>query len=1188
MKGNSRTSGSGGSRQAVRLGLGLAWVWLSGAAFTAADRGVNAVAGEDVFCDSSGQASVWLAYSDPVGGEGARRLQDVVAAATVPTVGSLRALLVLVVFSDEPAQALSVEQSRVLAEQAEDFFARASHGALSLTVTVSPAVPLGRAADYRSGQEGQLRADAHAALRAQGVDPMAHDLDVILAPHPAYRSQAYVGRRGAWVSARAQDRPESVLGTLLHELGHNLGLHHAGGWHTADGSVLGTGSAVEYGNPFDTMGTHYESPSSSLFGAFKGFNAFAQRRLGWLPEANLITVIRAGSYRLLPSDAPRFSAGGFHALRLELPGAPVYWAEFRASRPALLVQAHLPGTPRDEPVLLNTRPDSHGGFYDAGVEPGRSFLDPEAGWRIVPRAVPGWPDELEVEVRRVHHGFHEADVGLGEDERIVEAADATFGRAVRLTGPGDYLPVPVEVAEAGEYLLWLRAKATPGELSVRVFPAGGENLEGSLAVAAAWSWARLDAAADGSTGTRLPLVVPLPAGPSVLYLEAGREAWFDVLLLTNDDTPDTPPYLALPAEVRLRPGGPTVEIRIGVADVEAAFVGQPRLALRVEHSRLVTVIPPDGAAAGEFFSGSGADRALRLRAGPGTLGRTTLHVRAVDGQGHGVSRVLQVVVAGEAQDLVDETPAGVTVRLPTGVFTERLDLRTEVILEGAGPDTVLDAGGIGTAIQVAAGARVTLRDLTVRNGVHGLRNAGELTLERVTVTGHSGMGIENQGVLFLRDSTVSHNRSSGAGGGLRNWATGRAIVENSTFHANQARDGHGGGIANEGVLHLRQSTLSGNRTLPRDIDDTTSMGGRGGGLYNSGQATVVASTLTENRSSAAGGGLLNQGSGTLTLHGSIVAGNASDIGLGPDAWGEVQSEGFNLFGSPAGLLLKGVTAGNRFGLAAGLGPLADHGGPTLTHVPLPGSPVVDAGPELGLLHDQRGLRRGADGGGAPGTGRRPDIGATEFTDRPVVRVAAAAELDAQSHFAALSLALPADAAGELAFTLRYPAALVRPVEGRLDADAAGAALELTPDPEQGGRLGVRIRLAAAPAARPEGRLLLTLSFEAIRKLRDPALLRFEFGDEAEPRAAADADGTPLPVLFPVCVQAVAAAPPALTLRREANGRLAVWLHALPGLSGWLEASADFETWEVAGELAAGEPFLFEASSAPGRFFRWSR
>ena len=40
-----------------------------------------------------------------------------------------------------------------------------------------------------------------------------------------------------------------------------------------------------------------------------------------------------------------------------------------------------------------------------------------------------------------------------------------------------------------------------------------------------------------------------------------------------------------------------------------------------------------------------------------------------------------------------------------------------------------------------------------------------------------------------------------------------------------------------------------------------------------------------------------------------------------------------------------------------LGPLEDNGGPTLTHLPLSGSPVIDAGNDFRLSTDQRGVER---------------------------------------------------------------------------------------------------------------------------------------------------------------------------------------------------------------------------------------
>jgi hypothetical protein len=62
-----------------------------------------------------------------------------------------------------------------------------------------------------------------------------------------------------------------------------------------------------------------------------------------------------------------------------------------------------------------------------------------------------------------------------------------------------------------------------------------------------------------------------------------------------------------------------------------------------------------------------------------------------------------------------------------------------------------------------------------------------------------------------------------------------------------------------------------------------------------------------------------------------------------------------------------------------LGPLQDNGGPTLTHLPLPGSPAIDAGdPSFTRppYHDQRGpcFYRVF--------GRRIDVGSVETQPRP--------------------------------------------------------------------------------------------------------------------------------------------------------------------------------------------------------------
>lgn len=1156
---------------------------------------------KDVFCRSP------VAFSDPV--EGVKPgLQAAPSVAGVNSRGRLRVLLVRVVFSDQRTLPMSEAEARTLGRQAEEFFTLASHGALSLSAQVSPPAQVLASSIYQRGSEATLRAHAHESLVRDGEDPGAYDLDVILAIHASMRSQAYPGARGAWVSIN-RDLPEATLGTLLHELGHNLGLNHATGWRPYDQSVLGEGTWDEYGNPFDTMGTHLESRASDSFGQAKPFNAFNQHKLGWLPGENLALVAQSGVYRLLPVDAPNLTPGGTHALQLALPGARRYWIEARSHLPGPLIYGDMSGSRYNEPVLLNPRPGQGGGFFDAPLLVGRSLLDPDAGLRITPRLPP--PEApagaLDVEVRRVHHGFHEADAGVAEDAQVIALVEATEGRAVHLAGPEQAWSVRVSAPAAGRYLVWLRVKSAPGTLPLRVTPADGATFEATASAAPDWRWVRLEERPAGDSTNRRPALITLPAGPSAIVFEAMTEAWLDLVMLTDDASPNTPPYLSPLPHVRLVGDGALVRIPLSVTDLESGESSQLRLQARSLDTRLIRRSDPRLACGVPLptnhadhpwqeleVCGAGANRELLFRTVPGALGSTTLHLRAVDGDGNGVSGSLSVSLLGPVQSLVEEAGPGGTVRLPPGVFRDRLTVSAAVTIEGGAAGAVIEAGGAGPVVQVAAGARVTLRDLTLRNGTRGIVNHGELVLERVTLTGHSVGGIDNRGVLHVRDSTVAGNSGREPGAGLRN--RGEAVVWNSTFHDNLT-SANGGAIANEGpLLELVQCTLSGNSAgAETDEKNEAEYAGRGGGLYNSGTVTLVACTLVQNLAGRAGGGLFtvaNDGV-LLVMQNTILAGNSVRRGAGPDGSGEVQSAGFNLVGDSADLSLVGDLQGNLVGQPSGLGPLADNGGPTHTHLPLPGSPALDVGAAAAATHDQRGVFRRVDVAGLADAADGTDIGAVEFTAAAPARVVPAAALDAAGGVAALSLAVKSDEAlSGLAFTVHYPPALLRNPEVLAGPDAAGAALELNPGVSLPGRLGVRVRFPADRPATAAGRRVLNVVFEAARELRDPAQLRFEFGDEIEPRSAADAGGQTVPALFPPFVE-TAAAPPVLAVHPQADGRVLVSLTALPGARHEVEATADFEDWIPLGTaaVAADGVAVLEDADAAGqshRFYRWRR
>jgi CSLREA domain-containing protein len=288
---------------------------------------------------------------------------------------------------------------------------------------------------------------------------------------------------------------------------------------------------------------------------------------------------------------------------------------------------------------------------------------------------------------------------------------------------------------------------------------------------------------------------------------------------------------------------------------------------------------------------------------------------------------------------------------PDGEATGDLDLQQSLVIAGAGASrTVIDAAGIDRAIDVLAGATVELADLALRNGA----------------TAGGGGAIRNAGALSLLRVTVSDSTAGESGGGILSEGAATLTVVASTVSGNEA-GGTGGGIATGGSVHIHDATLSGNHS-----------GAAGGGLYvqpgaNGGLASL---TVTANESAVQGGGA--QLDAPLPWTSSVVAGNVAP--LHPDAAGVVASAGFNLWGVADGVTLasEDQSGSAAHPLDPRLAPLAEQGGPTPTHAPLPGSPALDAGApaDEGLscaAFDQRGVRRDD-----PATGRC-DAGAVELT-----------------------------------------------------------------------------------------------------------------------------------------------------------------------------------------------------------------
>lgn len=346
------------------------------------------------------------------------------------------------------------------------------------------------------------------------------------------------------------------------------------------------------------------------------------------------------------------------------------------------------------------------------------------------------------------------------------------------------------------------------------------------------------------------------------------------------------------------------------------------------------------------------------------------------------------------------------------------------------------------------------------------------------------------------DTTISGNISAGAGGGIAQFdlyggirqagvdapvqaaavAAGELRIEGTTISANSAQ-GDGGPSGGGGVwvgpgftdVRLVNSTVSGN----------TAPSSGGGGVYSifgNGKYTSLEHSTIVGNSAAYGGGVAGPytyvpgeevalivvpgeeaDSEVVATH-TIIANNTALV-AGPDVIGGVEVEWSLVENTADGVIID--QGNNIFNLDPQLGPLAVNGGPTRTHLPNAGSPVVNTGDpniEGAPATDQRGFARifggRIDRGSVEGSGSSgetlpegPCLNAPRdvFTDVPASNVHQAA-VDCLAHLGVTQggpLGAPDDQYGPALDVTRgqmagFLARLITRAGGTLPADAPDA------------------------------------------------------------------------------------------------------------------------------------------------------
>lgn len=296
----------------------------------------------------------------------------------------------------------------------------------------------------------------------------------------------------------------------------------------------------------------------------------------------------------------------------------------------------------------------------------------------------------------------------------------------------------------------------------------------------------------------------------------------------------------------------------------------------------------------------------------------------------------------------------------------------------AAPDfSLLTASGPG-AIGISGLTLANGRDDPAGSGRGGAVDitGGALHLNAVEIAGNSaalgaGISVTNADAA-IQNSTFAGNASFAGGGIYFQGDDHRLRIEQSTFSGNTASNS-GGAILfganapdanpSAALIEVYSSTISGN-----------SASVQGGGLFLSSNAVNGPSTAT------------------AILKNTLVSGNTGgnlQVNNGAGAGtGSIASQGFNLSDTVQPQLNQGS---DLTGANAGLGPLANNGGPVRTRALLGGSAAIDAGLSSGLLFDARGLERRRVLTGIPSVFHDgSDIGAIELQTPPAAPPSASA------------------------------------------------------------------------------------------------------------------------------------------------------------------------------------------------------
>ena len=318
-----------------------------------------------------------------------------------------RVAVLLVNFTHQPSEPWTKQFASDVyfgpGDSVASYFAEVSNGRMAITGSVFGYLTI--AADTSRCASKAWGAAAREAARAAAINLGGYSTVVYVFPYQ--RTCWWAGlARGSAQSGRGDNWLNGLLYRYVasHELGHVLGLNHAGSTKCTRNServaFSATCSTYAYGDPFDVMG----------YSGQQHFHAWHRWRLGMLTPDEVVTVVQSGRIWIAPAAAPsdeprlvriRIAPGEYYALEFRQPygafddfpadAAPVNGISIRIVRDG-------GGKPTK---LLDATPQTCT-FFDAPLAVGQTFVDSINDIAITTLSV--GPEGAEVRIDTDYHG----------------------------------------------------------------------------------------------------------------------------------------------------------------------------------------------------------------------------------------------------------------------------------------------------------------------------------------------------------------------------------------------------------------------------------------------------------------------------------------------------------------------------------------------------------------------------------------------------------------------------------------------------------------------------------------------------------------------------------------------------------------------------------------------------------------